>query len=121
CFGSTIALTRQTLEEIGGFAAFADCLADDYPMGRAVRGAGYTPARPALGVAPTATEPSLGELFRHEQRWRRPIHSLNPAGNAGSIVTFGFAFALMSALLLNFSPAALLVVMLVLAARLILK
>jgi ceramide glucosyltransferase len=121
CFGSTIALTRKTLEEIGGFTAFADTLADDYHIGRAAREAGYTLAMPALGVAHTATEPSLGELFRHEQRWRRTIHSLNPAGNAGSIVTFGFAFALMSALLLNFTPAALLVVMAVLAARLILK
>ena len=76
---------------------------------------------PALGVAHTAAEPSLGELFRHEQRWRRTIHSLNPAGNAGSIVTFGFAFALMSALLLNLSPASLLAAAVVLASRLILK
>ncbi|HWM62073.1 MAG TPA: glycosyltransferase, partial [Rhizomicrobium sp.] len=30
CFGSTIALKRQTLDEVGGFAAFADQLADDY-------------------------------------------------------------------------------------------
>ncbi len=121
CFGSTIALRRQTLEEIGGFAVFADCLADDYHIGRAVREAGYTLAMPALGVVHTAAEPSLGSLFRHEQRWRRTIHSLDPAGNAGSIVTFGFAFALMSALLLHFAPATLAALALTLAARLILK
>src|SRR6476659_7339752 len=33
CFGSTLALRRQTLGEIGGFIAFVDCLADDYAMG----------------------------------------------------------------------------------------
>ena len=121
CFGSTIALTRETLEEIGGFAAFADCLADDYHIGRAVREAGYTLAIPALGVAHTAAEPSLGSLFRHEQRWRRTIHSLDPVGNAGSIVTFGFAFALMSALLLHFSAFGLGVLGVALVARLILK
>ncbi len=121
CFGSTIALRRETLEEIGGFAAFADCLADDYHIGRAVREAGYTLAMPALGVAHTACEPSFGALFRHEQRWRRTIHSLDPAGNAGSIVTFGFAFALMSALLLDFAPAGLAALAVTLGARLTLK
>ena len=121
CFGSTNALRRETLEEIGGFAAFADCLADDYHIGRAVREAGYTLAMPALGVAHTAAEPSLSSLFRHEQRWRRTIHSLDPAGNAGSIVTFAFAFALVSALLLHFSVAGLAILGVALAARLILK
>ncbi|MBV9551097.1 MAG: bacteriohopanetetrol glucosamine biosynthesis glycosyltransferase HpnI [Alphaproteobacteria bacterium] len=121
CFGSTIALARKTLDEIGGFAAFADCLADDYHIGRAAREAGYTLAMPALGVAHTAAEPSFGALFRHEQRWRRTIHSLDPAGNAGSIVTFTFAFALMSAALLDFAPVALLVLAVALAARLLLK
>ena len=37
CMGSTIALTRDMLNEIGGFMAFADYLADDYEIGRAVR------------------------------------------------------------------------------------
>jgi len=40
CFGSTIALTRARLAEIGGFEAFADRLADDYAIGEAVRARG---------------------------------------------------------------------------------
>src|SRR5665213_2303168 len=50
CFGSTSALSREMLDEVGGFAAFADHLADDYEMGRAVRSKGYTMAIPAMGV-----------------------------------------------------------------------
>jgi ceramide glucosyltransferase len=38
CFGSTIALRRETLVTIGGFKTFADYLADDYAIGLAVRG-----------------------------------------------------------------------------------
>ncbi len=34
CFGSTIALRRDTLERIGGFMAFKDRLADDYAIGQ---------------------------------------------------------------------------------------
>ena len=50
------------LDEIGGFAAFADYLADDYEIGRAVRARGYALAIPAMGVGHTATEASAREL-----------------------------------------------------------
>ncbi|MBW8835460.1 MAG: bacteriohopanetetrol glucosamine biosynthesis glycosyltransferase HpnI [Burkholderia sp.] len=121
CFGSTIALRRQTLDEVGGFAAFADQLADDYEMGRAVRARGYTLAIPAMGVGHTAAEDSAAGLFRHELRWSRTIRMVNPAGHVGSFVTHGFAFGLMSALFLDFNAVSLAVVGLALAARLLLK
>jgi ceramide glucosyltransferase len=121
CFGSTIALHRATLDKVGGFAAFADLLADDYEIGRAVRGLGYTLAIPALGVTHTAGEASLGEVVRHELRWTRTIRMLNPGGHVGSFVTHGFAFALISAVLLHFAPATLGLLGLTLAARLFLK
>jgi ceramide glucosyltransferase len=121
CFGSTIALSRSTLDKVGGFAAFADLLADDYEIGRAVRGLGYTLAIPALGVAHTASETSLGEVVRHELRWTRTIRMLNPGGHLGSFVTHGFAFALISAILLDFAAPTLGVMGITLAARLFLK
>ncbi|HWA69325.1 MAG TPA: bacteriohopanetetrol glucosamine biosynthesis glycosyltransferase HpnI [Rhizomicrobium sp.] len=121
CFGSTIALRRATLDEVGGFAAFADQLADDYEIGRAVRAKGYTLAIPALGVGHTAAEDSMQELVRHELRWTRTIRMVNPAGHAGSIVTHGFAFALMAAMMLDFNVASLAILVLTLSARLFLK
>ena len=121
CMGSTIALTRPMLDEIGGFMAFADYLADDYEIGRAVRARGHVLAMPAMGVRHTATEASAGELFRHELRWTRTIRTVNPLGHLGSVVTFGFPIALMSALLLGFSWPSLVVLGLTLAARLFLK
>jgi ceramide glucosyltransferase len=121
CFGSTIALRRRTLNEVGGFRAFADQLADDYEMGRAVRAKGYTLAIPAMGVGHTAAEDSFRDLFRHELRWTRTIRLVNPAGHLGSIVTHGFAFALLAAVLLNFSAVSLAILATALAARLFLK
>lgn len=121
CFGSTIALKRQTLEEVGGFRAFADQLADDYEIGRAVRARGYTLAIPAMGVGHTAAEDSFRDLFRHELRWTRTIRLVSPAGHVGSIVTHGFAFALLAAILLNFNALGLAVLAVALAARLFLK
>jgi ceramide glucosyltransferase len=121
CFGSTIALRRETLDEVGGFAAFADQLADDYEIGRAVRAKGYTLAIPAMGVGHTAAENTARDLFRHELRWTRTIRLVNPAGHLGSIVTHGFAFALMGAAGLGFNPISLAILAVTLATRLFLK
>src|SRR4029077_18806612 len=37
CFGSTVALRRSKLAELGGFMAFVDYIADDYAIGDALR------------------------------------------------------------------------------------
>jgi len=121
CMGSTIGLTRATLTRIGGFDAFADYLADDYEMGRAVRELGLSLAIPAMGVSHSATEASARELFRHELRWTRTIRRINPVGHAGSIITFALPLALMSAILLDFGPLSLTVMGIALGARLFLK
>jgi len=121
CFGSTIALRRETLNEVGGFTAFADHLADDYEIGRAVRAKGYTLAIPAMGVGHTAAEGSALDLFRHELRWQRTIRMVNPLGYLGSFVTHGFVFALMAAILLHFNTPSLAILALALASRLFLK
>jgi ceramide glucosyltransferase len=121
CMGSTIALTRAMLDEIGGFMAFADYLADDYEIGRAVRARGHALAIPAMGVGHTAAEASAGDLFRHELRWTRTIRTLNPLGHLGSVVTFGFPIALIAALLLDFSWFSVAVIGVTLLARLFLK
>ena len=121
CMGSTIALTRGVLEEVGGLTAFADFLADDYEMGRAVRAKGYAVAIPALGVGHTAAEASALDLFRHELRWTRTIRMLDSLGHLGSVVTFGFPIALIAAFLLHFNWASLTVLLIALSARLFLK
>ena len=121
CMGSTIALTRAVLDEIGGFAAFADYLADDYEMGRAVRAKGYQTAIPALGVSHAATEESGPELWRHELRWTRTIRMVNPLGHMGSVVTFALPLALIAACLLGFSNSSLVLLGIALAARVFLK
>ena len=121
CMGSTIALTRPMLEEIGGFAAFADFLADDYEIGQAVRARGYKVAIPALVVAHTAQEHSFAELWRHELRWMRTIRLVDPAGHAGSFITFTVPLALIAAILLDFQGPGLWILAASLASRLFLK
>jgi len=99
CFGSTLALRRQTLGEIGGFIAFVDCLADDYAMGAALRARGYAISIPPFAVAHMCTEASARDFWRHELRWARTIKSIDPIGYAGSILAHPLPWALIAALL----------------------
>lgn len=97
CFGSTIALRRETLARIGGFEAFADQLADDYAMGAAVRKLGLRVEIPNFLVGHTFPDQNLGETFRHELRWARTIASVDRFGFAGSGITHALPFALVAA------------------------
>ena len=117
CFGSTIALRRETLEAIGGFTAFADQLADDYAVGAAVRGLGLTIALPPLVVGHLCQETSFDELWRHELRWARTIRLVDPVGFFGSGVTHAVPLALLGAAFSGFDAVTLAVLALALAAR----
>ena len=99
CFGSTIALRRAALHAIGGFAAFANCIADDYAIGRELRAQGFAIAIPPFAVAHVCSEASLRELWQHELRWARTIRSIDPAGYAGSLIAHPLPLALIAALL----------------------
>src|SRR6185503_326979 len=87
CCGTTLALHRSMLDRIGGFAAFADALADDYAIGAAVRAAGYQVKAAPFVVGHRSFEGSLREFMRHEVRIARTIRSIDPLGYAGTVLT----------------------------------
>lgn len=121
CLGSTIALRRSTLAQIGGFEAFCDYLADDYEIGRAVRQRGLRIAVVPLAVSHRCTEESIRELFSHELRWSRTIRVLRPFEHVGTLITYPFPLALAAIALLGggFYGAALFAA--ALGARIVLK
>ena len=94
CLGSTIALRRETLDRIGGFDAFANYLADDYEIGRAIRGLGERVAVLPLTVRHRCTEATARDLFSHELRWSRTVRILRPWSHLGTIVTHPLPLAL---------------------------
>jgi ceramide glucosyltransferase len=117
CFGSTIAIRGATLDRIGGFGSFANRLADDYAIGKAVRDLGLRVAVPPLIVDHVCSEPTWRALVRHEVRWARTIRLIDPAGHAGSIVTHPLPFALAAAVLAGFSAFGLGIIALALVCR----
>lgn len=107
CFGSTIALRRETLRDIGGFEAFADKLADDYEIGRAVRALGQNVVIPPIVLLHTCAETSLRDVVLHELRWARTVRLVDPAGYAGSLVTHPLPMAIIAGIFDNFGPVSL--------------
>ena len=86
CMGATMALTRGTLERIGGLHALSDHLADDAVLGRLVRARGLGIALASTVPATTVPETRMPALFQHELRWARTIQSLVPVEFALSAV-----------------------------------
>ncbi len=121
CLGSTIALSRDTLSQIGGFETVANQLADDYAIGKAVRQAGLRVVLPRMLVAHSFEEKTLSEVVRHELRWARTIFTVDPVGYIGSGLTHALPLSLVGAALRGFDPLGLAVVLGALASRLFLK
>jgi ceramide glucosyltransferase len=121
CFGSTIAISTTVLAEIGGFAAFADHLADDYEIGRAVRARGYHIAIPPMTVSHYCGEESGAELLGHELRWGRTVRQIDPAGYAGSLITYPAPLAMLAAVFTGFPVWSLVLLSVSLCSRVLLK
>lgn len=119
--GPTMALRAETLGRIGGFPAFVDLLADDYEIGRAVRGLGLTTELSDFFIVQGCSESSLGALASHELRWSLTVFRIDPVGFAGSLLTHVLPLALLAALASGGSATALSVLGLALLSRLIVK
>jgi ceramide glucosyltransferase len=93
CLGTTMALLRDTLAEIGGLHALVRHLADDNVLSQRVRRLGLqvqlADTVPATGI-PNA---SPRALWQHELRWARTIRALQPLGFAASVLQFPLFWA----------------------------
>lgn len=88
-FGATLAMRRSVLDEIGGFGAVADHVADDYMIGELVRQHGYRTVLADYMVETSVPNHTLGDLLRHEVRQARALRVLQPLGYAFTFISFG--------------------------------
>ena len=93
CLGATMALTRETLEQVGGLHALVDHLADDAVLGQLVLKQGLRVALADTVPATTVPETQMPTLFAHELRWARTVKSLVPAEFAVSAVQYPLFWA----------------------------
>jgi ceramide glucosyltransferase len=92
--GSTLAMTREALDAIGGLRPLVDHLADDYELGARVFQAGY---RVELGqevVETSIPAYTFSEFVAHQLRWAHGVRDSRPFGYFGLLMTFGLPWAL---------------------------
>jgi ceramide glucosyltransferase len=117
CFGPTIAVRRTVFDEMGGFIRFADQLADDFEIGRAIRDLGYDFAVPPITIGHACPEQTGLHVGRHELRWARTLRLIDPVSYAGSVILHPLPFALLSVALLGGTLGSLATLALVCGAR----
>lgn len=105
--GSTLAVSREALEKIGGFEAIVDQLADDYELGERIYKAGYRIALSAEAVETSVPAYDWRGFCDHQLRWLRTVRDARPGGYAGLIFTQGFTLALLNVLASGASPVSL--------------
>jgi ceramide glucosyltransferase len=104
CLGPTMALRADTLRAVGGFEHFADVLADDFELGRAVRDMGQRVTCPPLVIDHLFPDNSAREMLVHELRWARTVRLVEPAGYTASVITHVVPLVLIGTVLTGFSP-----------------
>jgi ceramide glucosyltransferase len=94
--GSTLAFRRAELEKIGGFAAFADHLADDYELGKRISDLGLAVKLSEVVVETFLPAYDCREFLAHQLRWARGVRDSRLGGYFGLVFTFGLMWALLA-------------------------
>jgi ceramide glucosyltransferase len=115
--GSTLAMSREALDAIGGLAPLADYLADDYELGARIAAKGYRVELTDEVVETTIPAYSFGQFLAHQLRWARGMRDARRLGYLGVVFTFGLPWAALNLIAAGASLSSLALLSLVFAAR----
>jgi ceramide glucosyltransferase len=101
--GAVMATRREHLQQIGGFAALMDCLADDYQLGHRIARLGYSIVLCPIVVECWSVPMGWAAVWKHQLRWARTIRVCQPTPYFFSILSNATLWPL---LWLACSPAA---------------
>jgi ceramide glucosyltransferase len=76
--GAVMVTRRERLRGIGGFAALANCLADDYQLGHRIAHQGYRIALCPVVVECWSAPMGWLAVWKHQLRWARTIRVCQP-------------------------------------------
>ena len=85
--GAAMLTRRKLLEEIGGFAALVNCLADDYQLGHRIAQRGHRIALCPVVVECWDAPMNWRDVWKHQLRWARTIRVCQPVPYFFSILS----------------------------------
>jgi ceramide glucosyltransferase len=101
--GATIATTKDVLRKIGGLAALANHLGDDYELGARTVAIGRKIALADTVLETALPDYSFRDFWLHQMRWARNVKDRRPGQYVGLVATFGLAWAIIAVLARPFS------------------
>ena len=99
--GQTLCIRRETLDAIGGLERIVNHLADDHQLGERVRALGKRLVLSHYVPSAECHEPSFESLIRHEVRWMRTLHVLQPRCFLFLFFSFSVPLALLGLVLVS--------------------
>jgi ceramide glucosyltransferase len=85
--GAVMLTRRKLLEEIGGFIALVNCLADDYQLGHRIAQNGHRIALCPVVVDCWHPLMNWNDVWKHQLRWARTIRACQPVPYFFSILS----------------------------------
>jgi len=93
--GPTMAIRREVLDAVGGFAPLAIYCADDYVLGQRVAESGNTVVLSTHVIDHVVVNRSLSASLLHQVRWMKSTRFSRPAGHVASVLSFAMPFGLL--------------------------
>jgi ceramide glucosyltransferase len=107
CLGASISLRTKILDEIGGVAALADYLVEDYELGRRISELGYARVLAAPVIDTVVDLKSPRQWWKHQVYWDQNTRSARPVAFFTTLLIRSIPFGLIFAALRLFDPVGL--------------
>jgi ceramide glucosyltransferase len=92
--GSTLAVSREALNAIGGLEPLVDYLADDYELGARIWRSGFEVVLSGEVVETFLPPYRFGQFLDHQIRWFRSTRFSRKLGYTGLVFTYGLPWAI---------------------------
>ncbi len=115
--GSTLALRRETLGQIGGLSPLLEHLADDYELGARVHASGKRVVLSSEVVATSVPHYTFAGFWDHQLRWARGVRDARRLGYLGLAISYALPWALANIIASGFALPSVTLLSLVLLAR----
>ena len=93
--GPTMAVRRECVQEMGGFAVLGAYCADDFVLGNRVHAAGHSVVLSTHVIDHIVLNVSFMDSQKHQIRWMKSTRFSRPKGHFGTCLTFSVPFGIL--------------------------
>jgi ceramide glucosyltransferase len=94
--GPTIAVRRDSVAKIGGFAALGQYFSNDFVLGNFIYQAGYKVVLSGRVVAHVSQPMTFGQMWDRQVRWALGTRYSRPKGHPGEVLTFAVPYGILA-------------------------